>query len=189
MIRIVKLPLLVLLLLAVTACAGTDEPAIESGDLQAEPQDVTSDDDEEEGGTGDTEPADEASPVPDPDPSPTDTAVDEPAPTFDEVCAGRDDEAFIEVLTPMTDSTVEDPITVTGCGNTFEANYQYRLESSDGTVLVEDFGTMTCGNGCVGEFEFEVSAGTTGDVVLVVFETSAQDGSPQNVVEVPLTVG
>ena len=187
MIRTVKLPLLALLLVVLAACAGTDDPAIESGDLQAEPQDVTV---EDAGDTGDGEAAQVASPSPDPEPSPTAASGDEPTPpTFDEVCAGRDDEAFIEVLTPLADSTVEDPITVTGCGNTFEANYQYRLESGDGTVLVEDFGTMTCGNGCVGEFQFEVAAGTTGEVLLVVFETSAEDGSPQNVVEVPLTVG
>lgn len=180
MIRALQCSLITLLLLVVTGCAASEQPAIESGELQAEPQEVT----DEEGAS------DEASPSPDPEPSPTTAPVDEPAPpTFDEVCAGRDDEAFIEVLTPLPGSTVEDPITVTGCGNTFEATYQYRLEAADGTVLVEDFGTMSCGNGCVGEFDVDMTAGTTGDVLLVVFETSAEDGSPQNVVEVPLTVG
>ena len=189
MIRIVPTALLATLVLALTACAGTDEPAIESGALDASPDAAASDgatDEDtgagaEDGGTTDSSPS--------PGTSPTAAVTDEPTPpTFDEVCAGRDDEAFIEVLTPLPGSTVSDPITVTGCGNTFEANYQYRLEAADGTVLVEDFGTMSCGNGCVGEFTFDVTAGTSGDVVLVVFETSAEDGSPQWVVEVPLTV-
>lgn len=191
MIRTARHLLLAMLVLVVTACAGAEEPTIESGALQASPQQITSDDDDAAATEdGSSEAKDDTA---SPSPAPADDATTEPTEertprTFEEACAGREDEAFIEVLTPLEDSTVGDPITVTGCGNTFEANYIYRLEDADGTVLVEDFGTMTCGNGCVGEFTFEVTAGTTGDVLLVVFETSAEDGSPQSVVEVPLTV-
>lgn len=187
MIRIVPTALVAILGLALAGCAGTEEPTIESGALDASPQTVAEEQVDEEPAVVESE----AAPSPDPAPSPAATEPSpaaSPVPTFDEVCAGREDEAFIEVLTPIEGATVSDPITVTGCGNTFEATYQYRLETADGTVLVEDFGTMSCGSGCVGEFTFDVTAGTTGDVVLVLFETSMEDGSRQSVVEVSLTV-
>lgn len=177
--RPIALAVLLLLSLGLVSCDDADAPTIAEGDLDATPQDVTDD------GT------EEATEDPTAAPSPAATASEDPTepPTFEEVCAGRDDEAFIEVLTPQPGAEVGDPFTVTGCGNTFEANYVYRIELPDGSVAVEGFGTMTCGNGCVGEFEQDITAGVTGEVTLVVFETSAEDGSEQNVVEVPLVIG
>jgi len=123
--------------------------------------------------------SEEASPTPD---------EASPAPTFEDVCAGREDEAFIEVLTPAPATEVAQTFTVTGCGNTFEATYLYRVVLDDGTVAAEGFGTMSCGTGCVGEFEQEISIEATGEVTLVLFESSAEDGSEVNVVETTLTV-
>lgn len=177
-----RLPMLapvLLLTLGLAACAGSDEPTIADQDLRATPQEVVDD---------------EPSPEPtqtEPEPEPSPTATEDPTPeppTFEEVCAGRDDEAFIEVLSPQPDSEVASTFTVTGCGNTFEASYIYRVESPEGEVLTDGFGMMSCGNGCVGEFEQEVTVDVSGPVTLVVFEESAQDGSEQHVVEVPLTV-
>jgi hypothetical protein len=57
---------------------------------------------------------------------------------------------------------------------------------ADGNVIDENFVTATSGTGTRGTFEF-----TTGDVedaaTLVVFETSAEDGSRIREVEIPLT--
>lgn len=177
--RPIALAALLLLTFGLVSCDDADAPTIAEGELDATPEDVTDDGTE----TGTPEPTEA--------PSPAASASEAPAepPTFEEVCAGREDEAFIEVLTPQPDTEVSDPFTVTGCGNTFEANYVYRVELPDGTVATEGFGTMSCGNGCVGEFEQEITVGTTGEVTLVVFETSAKDGSEQNVVEVPLVIG
>ncbi len=176
-------PALLVLLLAVATvlagCGGSGSPTDDQQEVQASVAPVDGEDEETAAPSPTDEPSDE----------PTEEASDEPEPpTFDEVCAGREDEAFIEVLTPLPGTTVTDPVTVTGCGNTFEANYLYRVEAADGTVLVEDFGTMSCGNGCVGEFTVDIEVGATGDVLLTVYEASAKDGSPQHVVEVPLTV-
>lgn len=178
--RSIALAALLLLTFGLTGCDDADAPTIGEGELEASPQDVT-----EEATAAPTE---EATAAPTEAGSPT--ASEDPAepPTFEEVCAGRDDEAFIEVLTPQPGAEVGDPFTVTGCGNTFEANYVYRVELPDGTVATEGFGTMTCGNGCVGEFEQDVSVDVTGEITLVVFENSAKDGSEQHTVEVPLVV-
>lgn len=190
MVRPLLFPLIALLLV-VSACSGaTDDPVISDADVQATPSSAVT-----------------VEPTPDPGPSPDAVAspdasspaaeateatapTDEASPrTFEEACAGRDDEAFIEVLTPMPGDNVGDPFTITGCGNTFEANVVYRVEDADGATLVEDFTTMTCGNGCVGEFTVDVEVGAVGEVLLVVYEPSAEDGSEQHVVEVPLTIG
>ena len=47
---------------------------------------------------------------------------------------------------------------------------------------------MTCGTGCVGTFEDDVTVDGFGEATLVVFEEDARDGGRTNVVEVPLTI-
>ena len=170
------------LALGLTACGGTDEPTVADQDLQATPQ-----------GVAEEEPSEAPSPTEDPAPEETgtDDATEEPTPeppTFEEACAGREDEAFIEVLTPQPDAEVGQTFTFTGCGNTFEAGYVYRVEGADGEVLADGHGMMGCGTGCVGEFEQEITVDATGPITLVVFEESPEDGSEQHVVEVPLEV-
>lgn len=183
---IVRAVLLPLLVLALAGCDGTDAPTVSSDDLEATPDAIAT------GTAEDPSPSPaEVVATPDDDPTAVATASEGPSEeprTFEEACAGREDEAFIEVLTPLPDADVGDPFTVTGCGNTFEGTYLYRVELPDGTVVAEGFGTMSCGTGCVGEFEQEVEVGHTGDVTLVVYESSAKDNSEEHVVEVPLTI-
>jgi germination protein M len=89
------------------------------------------------------------------------------------------------VESPLAFEEVASPITATGTANTFEANFQYELLDADGNVIDENFVTATSGTGTRGTFEF-----TTADVddvaTLVVFESSAEDGSRMNEVEIPL---
>ena len=91
------------------------------------------------------------------------------------------------VESPLPFDEVTSPITATGTANTFEANFQYELLDADGNVVDENFVTATSGTGTRGTFEF-----TTADVddvaTLVVFESSAEDGSRMNEVEIPLNV-
>ena len=181
---ILRAAMLPLLVLALAGCDGGDAPTVVSEDLEATPDVVATEPEPSPDTT-------EAAPSPTEDPTTTSTAAEEPSQeprTFEEACAGREGEAFIEVLTPLPGAEVGDPFTVTGCGNTFEATYLYRVELPDGTVAAEGFGTMSCGSGCVGEFDQEVEVGHTGDVTLVVYESSAEDGSEEHVVEVPLTI-
>jgi hypothetical protein len=92
------------------------------------------------------------------------------------------------VESPLPFEEVPTPITATGTANTFEATFHYELVDAAGSVLAEDFVTATSGSGTRGTFEF-----TTADVedvfALVVFETSAEDGSRIREVRIPLTQG
>lgn len=92
----------------------------------------------------------------------------------------------ILVESPLPFEEVATPLTVTGTANTFEANFHYELLDADGNVVDENFVTATSGTGTRGTFEF-----TTADVddvaALVVFETSAEDGSRMREVRIPLT--
>lgn len=91
------------------------------------------------------------------------------------------------VESPLPFDEVETPLRVTGTANTFEANFQYELLDSDRNVVDENFVTATSGTGTRGTFDFTTAA--VDDVTtLVVFESSAEDGSRMNEVEIPLTV-
>ena len=84
---------------------------------------------------------------------------------------------------------MSDPSTVvSGTANTFEANVRIRLLGENGEILVDTFTTATCGTGCRGDYskkiKFQLDREQSG--TLQVFEESAQDGSPINMVEIPV---
>lgn len=91
----------------------------------------------------------------------------------------------ILVESPLSFEEVASPLRVTGTANTFEANFQYE-QTAGGRVLAENFVTATSGTGTRGTFEFDVPFDYEGDGTLVVFESSAKDGSRINVAEIPL---
>jgi len=93
---------------------------------------------------------------------------------------------FILMETPWDGATVAQPITVSGMSNTFEAQVNYELRSTSGTVLVEGWFMATSGTGTWGTFAATLDAlpaGTTGDVIVRLFEVSSEDGSALNVSE------
>lgn len=77
-------------------------------------------------------------------------------------------------------------LVVTGIANVFEATLSYRVTGTD----IEGFTTASCGTGCWGEFEILVEApdGVPAGAILEIFVHSAQDGSPTNVVRIPMDV-
>ncbi|MFN2389365.1 MAG: Gmad2 immunoglobulin-like domain-containing protein [Actinomycetota bacterium] len=94
----------------------------------------------------------------------------------------------IVVIEPAPGATVGDPVTVSGNANVFEATVSARVVDSDGEVLDRGFATATCGTGCRGEFTLELSttgAGTDHGTVEVWWD-SAEDGSRQDVVRIPV---
>ncbi|MBA3402681.1 MAG: GerMN domain-containing protein [Actinobacteria bacterium] len=92
----------------------------------------------------------------------------------------------ILVESPLPFEAISSPLRATGTANTFEANFQYELTDSDGRVIAENFVTATSGTGTRGTFEFTVPFELDGDGTLIVFESSAKDGSGINIAEIPL---
>ena len=96
----------------------------------------------------------------------------------------------IVVENPYPGQHVEPPIRITGIANVFEATVSYRLETLGGGLLHKGFTTATCGTGCYGTFSesLPLHVKATTEVVLEVFESSAEDGSPLHKVRIPFTL-
>jgi germination protein M len=94
----------------------------------------------------------------------------------------------ILVESPLPVQSVARPLRVTGTANTFEATFEYELVDSVGKVIAKHFVTATSGSGTRGTFDFTVEypAGHSGPGKLVVYESSAKDGSRIHVIEIPL---
>jgi Immunoglobulin-like domain of bacterial spore germination/Sporulation and spore germination len=102
---------------------------------------------------------------------------------------GRDD--LLDELSPIV---ITEPLVsggdelprIQGIANVFEATVS--LEIIDGgQVAYRDSTTATCGTGCWGEFSFTLDTPSlTSDAVVKVFWSSPQDGSPSDVVTIPV---
>jgi len=94
----------------------------------------------------------------------------------------------ILVDTPAPYDVVTSPLRVAGTANTFESTFEYELLDADGRRLAQHFVTATSGTGTRGSFDFtvpfDVDRATDGE--LVVYESSAEDGSRINVRRIPL---
>ncbi len=93
------------------------------------------------------------------------------------------------VESPLSFEEVTSPLRATGTANTFEANFQYEVTDTDGRIVDENFVTATSGTGTRGTFDFTTGPFTVpfdGVGSLIVFESSAKDGSRINIVEIPL---
>lgn len=107
---------------------------------------------------------------------------------------GRGDwESFtpaILVESPLPNTEVGSPITVTGTANTFEASYQYRLLGPTGKVVTKGSGMATSGSGTRGTFSQTIAyaAGTAGQATIEFYSLSAKDGSEENLYRVPVVL-
>lgn len=76
---------------------------------------------------------------------------------------------------------------VAGVANVFEATVSLDIIDANGEVSYQDFTTATCGTGCWGEFSFSLDTpAIRPDAVVRVFWNSAQDGSPSDIVYIPV---
>lgn len=96
----------------------------------------------------------------------------------------------IVVERPYPDQRVGRTFEISGIANVFEATVSWRLTDTEGEPFKEGFVTATCGSGCWGTFEDRISLERVpGEkIVLEVFQSSAEDGSPLNLVKIPLNV-
>jgi hypothetical protein len=100
----------------------------------------------------------------------------------------------ILVESPFLGERVDSPIAVAGTADVFEATVSIRILDAEGRAIEETSTIATCGTGCRGSFEANVAydVSRTQQGIVMVFEASAKDGSPINVVEIPVilrTVG
>jgi germination protein M len=96
----------------------------------------------------------------------------------------------ILVESPLIGQRVSGPITVSGTANVFEATVSISVLDSAGKEIVRTFTTATCGTGCRGTYSEAVryKVTQTQPGIVRVYESSAEDGEPINVVDIPVTL-
>lgn len=118
-------------------------------------------------------------------PSPTATGAPSPSPS-----PSPTPEAAIVVTSPRSGDQVSSPVMIRGNADVFEATVSISILDAAGTEIVRTFTTATCGTGCRGTFSkavrFDVTETQPG--IVRVYESSAEDGTPINVVDIPVTL-
>jgi hypothetical protein len=97
----------------------------------------------------------------------------------------------ITVQSPVLGQQVTSPVTVSGTADVFEAVVSVRILDAAGNEIARTFTTASCGTGCRGDYSVRVSYAVprTGPGTVEVFESSAKDGRPVNVQQIPVTLG
>jgi len=96
----------------------------------------------------------------------------------------------ITVRSPVIGAQVGNPVTVSGTADVFEATVSVRILDSAGHEIARTFTTATCGTGCRGGYSVTIpySVPRAQPGTIVVFESSAKDGQPVNVQQIPVTL-
>jgi Immunoglobulin-like domain of bacterial spore germination len=94
----------------------------------------------------------------------------------------------ILVESPQIGDQVSSPITVSGTANVFEATVSISILDAKGREIVSTFTMATCGTGCRGTYSKAVpyTVDQTQPGIVRVYEVSAKDGTPINVIEIPV---
>jgi hypothetical protein len=102
----------------------------------------------------------------------------------------KDLRPIISVDSPDPGASVSSPVHISGEANVFEATVSIQILDENGDVIKEAFTTATCGTGCWGTYETDVAykVNHTQSGTVVVFESSAEDGSMLFPVEIPVTL-
>lgn len=157
------------------------------------------DDDDDEGGIFTPATSTETSPTVSPTAAETQTATPTATPeAFQNVCTTNPspvdpDDPSILVTSPAEDlvDPLSSPIEVRGEARVFEATVSLALFDSSGEVLSETFSTAAIGAPEFGDFEALLAYAGVDEVspaCLWVFESSPEDGEPDNVVQVPVVL-
>lgn len=94
----------------------------------------------------------------------------------------------IVVESPSIGERVSNPVTVSGTANVFEATVSLKILDARGNEIARTFTTATCGTGCRGDYSVSVpyTVDREQSGTIVVFESSAKDGSEINAVGIPV---
>ena len=94
----------------------------------------------------------------------------------------------ITVDSPSVGQQVSSPVRVSGTANVFEGTVNVRILDANGREIARAFTTATCGSGCRGDYavsvKYHVDHQQSGTIE--VLDYSAQDGSPQDAVDIPV---
>jgi len=100
-----------------------------------------------------------------------------------------DYQAAISVETPLYGALVDDPLRVTGEALVFEATFQYALTDWDGRIIEEGVATSSSGvDWGVFDFTIDYDVDRTQRGALIVWTSSAEDGSRIDIREYPLVL-
>jgi hypothetical protein len=96
----------------------------------------------------------------------------------------------ITVQGPVIGAQVGNPVAVSGTADVFEATVSVRILNSAGHEIARTFTNASCGTGCRGVYSVTIpySVPRTQPGTIVVFESSAKDGQPVNVQQIPVTL-
>ena len=99
-------------------------------------------------------------------------------------------QAAIVVTSPRSGDQVFSPVMIRGNADVFEATVSIDILDSAGKTVVRTFTTATCGTGCRGSFSKAVrfAVDTSQPGTIRVYESSAENGKPINVVDIPVTL-
>jgi hypothetical protein len=121
---------------------------------------------------------------------PTITATVSPSGTASPTATTGGVRPAIVVRSPGAGDEIVSPVTVSGTADVFEAVVSIAILDASGQELAATSTMASCGTGCRGRYSATVAfftpARQTGTVE--VFERSAKDGSPINVVSVPVVL-
>jgi hypothetical protein len=94
------------------------------------------------------------------------------------------------VDTPTDGDRITSPVTISGRARVFEANVSITIFDANGNELVETFTTAAEAGPVLAPYSAQVAFTTTTEQkgCVRVFEASAQDGRPTNVVQVEVTL-
>jgi Immunoglobulin-like domain of bacterial spore germination len=125
------------------------------------------------------------SPTASPTPTPTAEPTDEPSP---EPTDGE--KPAIVVRIPVPGEEIGSPVNVAGTADVFEATVSIRILDANGQEIAAAVTTATCGTGCRGTYSERIFFFTEErqEGTIEVFESSAMDGSPLNVVRIPVVL-
>jgi len=96
----------------------------------------------------------------------------------------------ITVQSPVIGAQVGSPVAVSGTADVFEATVSVRILNSAGHEIARTFTNASCGTGCRGGYSVTIpySVPQAQPGTIVVFESSAKDGQPVNVQQIPVTL-
>jgi len=92
---------------------------------------------------------------------------------------------------PAWGGSLRSPARITGLANVFEGQFQIEILDAGGHALADEHVTASCGTGCWGTFDVTIqfpSGDATQAGTLRVYDTSAQAGAREHVVEYPVTL-